>query len=94
MSKQLKQLLIFLAVLIIIVASLGYGVVTGAKNRNLEETVMQNEQEIKQLHAGLKSYSSLLLERDIKLHEKDSTIQQLAAQNEGLTWQLQNGEGE
>lgn len=91
MSKELKKLVQWFALIVVMVTTLGYGVYSGAKANSLEETAIENEQEIKALNTDLKSYGGLLLDRDIKLQEKDSTIQMLLSQNEGLTWQLQTG---
>ena len=91
MTKELKHLLLWFALIAVMAAAVGYGVYAGAKANSLEQTVIENEQEIKTLNADLKSYGGLLLDRDIKLQEKDSTIQMLLSQNEGLTWQLQTG---
>lgn len=91
MTKELKQLLLWFALIVVMVTALGYGIHAGAKVNSLEQTVIENEQEIKALNVDLKSYSGLLLDRDIKLQEKDSTIQMMSSQIEGLTWQLQTG---
>lgn len=92
MSKQLKDLLLYFALTLVMCAALGYAVYAGAKADSLEKETIRQAQEIKVMNADLKSYSGLLLDRDIKIQEKDSTIQQLSSQNEGLIWQLQNGE--
>ena len=91
MTKESKQLLLWFALLVVMVTALGYGVYAGAKADSLEQTVIENEKEIKALNVDLKSYSGLLLDHDIKLQEKDSTIQMMSSQIEGLTWQLQTG---
>ena len=91
MTKELKQLLLWFALLVVMVTALGYGIHAGAKANRLEQTVIENKKEIKALNKDLKSYGGLLLDRDIKLQEKDSTIQMMSSQIEGLTWQLQTG---
>lgn len=91
MTNELKQLLLWFALLVVMVTVLGYGIHAGAKVNSLEQTVIENKKEIKELNVDLKSYSGLLLDRDIRLQEKDSTIQMMSSQIEGLTWQLQTG---
>ena len=91
MTKELKQLLLWFALIVVMVTALGYGIYSGAKANSLEHTLVENEKEIKALNVDLKSYSGFLLDRDIKLQEKDSTIQMMSSQIEGLTWQLQTG---
>lgn len=89
-KKQVSE--ISLVILIIVVLS--YALIVGAKAKVYQDENTQQSQEIEQLHEDLKSYSSLTYERDIKIREKDDTIQQLMAQNEGLIWQLQEGVGD
>lgn len=91
MTKESKQLLLWFALIVVMVTALGYGICAGAKADSLEQKLVENEQEIKALNVDLKSYSGLLLDRDIRLQEKDSTIQMMSSQIEGLTWQLQTG---
>lgn len=89
MTKKTVGSLVELLLITILLAAL---VIGGAEKDSLKAKIDENEAEISKLNADLKSYGGLLLERDIKLHEKDSTIQQLSSQNEGLSWQLQEGE--
>ncbi|ALV20733.1 hypothetical protein [Carnobacterium antarcticum] len=91
MTKELKQLLLWFALIVVMVAALGYGIYSGAKVNSLEETVIENEKEMKVLNADLKSHKALMLERDIEILGKDSTIQSLVAQNEALMWRLPEG---
>ena len=88
MSKELKQLLLWFALIVIMVGAIGYAVYSGAKANSLEQTVTENDKEIKKLNQDLKSYGGLLLERDIDILEKDSTIQHLSATNEAHVWRL------
>lgn len=78
--------LVELLLIAILLAAL---VIGGAEKDSLKAKIEENEAEIIKLNVDLKSYGGLLLERDIKLHEKDNTIQLLSSQNEGLRWQLQ-----
>lgn len=89
MTKKMVGNILEMLLIAILLAAL---VIGGAEKDSLKAKIEENEIEISKLNADLKSYSGLLLERDIKLHEKDSTIQQLSSQNEGLRWQLQEGE--
>lgn len=88
MTKELKKLLLWLALIVVMVTALGYGVYSGAKVNSLEQTVIENEQEIKALNVDLKSHKALMLERDIEILGKDSTIQHLSATNEAHVWRL------
>ncbi|ALV21040.1 MULTISPECIES: hypothetical protein [Carnobacterium] len=92
MNKQsIKKELVWYALFVLAVLVFSYGVFSGAKANSLEKTVIENEQEIKVLNKDLKEHKTLMLERDIKLLDKDSTIQSLVAQNEALMWRIPGG---
>lgn len=90
-KNELKTVVLWLGLLSLVTIAVSCAVISGAKVESMEQTVIENEKEIKALNADLKSYGGLLLDRDIRLQEKDSTIQMMSSQIEGLTWQLQSG---
>lgn len=89
MTKKTVGNILEMLLIAILLAAL---VIGGAEKDSLKAEINENEKEISKLNKDLKSYGGLLLERDIKLHEKDNTIQQLSSQNEGLRWRLQEGD--
>lgn len=86
MTKKQVQTFSFIVLILLIT---GYGVVSGAKSNYYQSKYSNQVKEVTDLRNDLKEYSSLLLEKDIKIQEKDSIIQHLSSQNEGLIWQLQ-----